>query len=225
MNTIKIVVVDDEQLFRTGVVLMLHTFKDVEVLFQAGNGQELLDQLSDANTLPNIILLDLKMPVLNGIETAKILAINYPEIRIIILSSYFSKSFVFNMIELGAAAYLPKNTEKESVELTIRAVHEKGFFYNKEVLQIIRDSLQQKQRVNNLSFEIQLTPREQEILQLICEQHTNQEIAKKLFISNRTVDGHRMNLLQKLNCRNTAGLVVTALQKHLVQIDPFQNWD
>ena len=225
MSKIKIAVVDDERLFRTGLILMIKNFEDIQILLEADNGQTLLNTLSTNSNNPDIILLDLKMPILNGVETAKHLAVNYPDIKVIILSSYFSRSFVFNMIEIGAAAYLPKNTAQEDVEVTIKSVADKGFYYSQEVMQIIRDSLKQNEKIDKLSFGVQLTPREKEILQLICEQNTNQEIAKKLFISTRTVDGHRMNLLQKLNCKNTAGLVVAALQNNLVRIAPNLHWD
>jgi len=161
------------------------------------------------------------MANLNGIETAKILQTSYPAIHVIILSSYFSKAFVINLIEIGATSYLPKNAQPEEVERTIREVVAKGYSYNDAVMQIIRDNMVQKNRPKiKTPFKITLTNREQEVLELICNQATTAEIAKKLFISTRTVEGHRNNLLQKLGCRNTAGLVVFALQHQLVQINP-----
>jgi len=224
MNQIKIAIVDDETLFRDGINLVLQRFDRVEVVLEANNGQEFLDKLKVATILPDIVLLDLKMPVLNGSETAKILTKDFPNIKIIVLSTYFSKAFVYNMVEIGAAAYLPKNASREDVELTIHTVADSGFYYSEDVIKILRDSIRDKEKSRRLSFEINVTPREKEILQLICEQNTNAEIAKKLFVSARTVDGHRMNLLQKLNCRNTAGLVAFAIQNQLVRIDPSQFW-
>lgn len=221
---IQVAIADDEMLFRSGIKLLVNSFEGVEVVLDVGNGKILLLQLEELPKLPDVILLDLKMPVLNGIETAKILTEKYPEIKIIVLSTYFSKPFVFNMLEIGAAAYLVKNTSPEDVEKTINAVYSSGFYYSEEVMAIIRENLTNKKRISKPSFNTKLTAREKEILQLICEQYTNQEIGEKLFISSRTVDGHRNNLLQKLNCRNTAGLVSCAILQDLINVDPSQFW-
>ena len=224
MTPIRLAIVDDEALFRKGMSLLLEDVEDIEVILDASNGQEFLDQLGHSESLPDVVLMDMKMPVLNGIETAKIMGVDFPTVKIITLSTYFSKAFVTNMLELGVASYLAKNSKIELVELTIREVASKGFYYSEEIQGIIRESMLDKKRHAKPSFGIEITAREQEILQLICEQHTNVEIAKKLYISSRTVDGHRNNLLQKLNCKNTAGLVALAIQQQLVRIDSSQFW-
>lgn len=223
---IKVAITDDETLFRKGMHFLVDSFEGMEVLFEAGHGQELLDKLAtmEKEDHPTIALLDLKMPVLNGIETAKVLAKEYPDIKIVVLSTYFSKPFVFNMLEIGAAGYLVKNSSPEDVEHTLKSVHAMGFYYSADVLAIIRENLTQKKRIAKPSFNLELTTREKEVLQLICEQYTNQEIGDKLFISPRTVDGHRTNILQKLNCRNTAGLVACAILQKLINIDPSHFW-
>jgi DNA-binding NarL/FixJ family response regulator len=164
------------------------------------------------------------MEVMDGIETAKNLAKLYPDIRIIILSSYFSKAFVINMLEIGASAYMPKNSTPDEVETTIRSVAEKGFYYSEAVMNIVRENLMSKKKPIMPGFEVKVSGREKDVLQLICEQYTNTEIAEKLFISARTVEWHRTNLLQKLNCRNTAGLVAFAIQQDIIQIDPSSFW-
>ncbi len=218
---IKIALTDDEALFRKGMRALIEDFEDMEVIAEAAGGDSLLHILGTSPVLPDVLLLDLNMANLNGIETAKILQTSYPAIHVIILSSYFSKAFVINLIEIGATSYLPKNAQPEEVERTIREVVAKGYSYNDAVMQIIRDNMVQKNRPKiKTPFKITLTNREQEVLELICNQATTAEIAKKLFISTRTVEGHRNNLLQKLGCRNTAGLVVFALQHQLVQINP-----
>lgn len=205
--------------------MLINDFEDMQLLLEASDGESLLQQLAVAETLPDIVLLDLNMAGMNGIETAKVLQKDYPSIKVIVLSTYFSKAFIINMIELGAAAYLPKNTPPEEVELTIQVVANKGFYYGREVMEVIRDNMVQKTKPKlNAPFGIGLTDREKEILQLICEEYTTGEIAEKLFISPRTVDGHRNNLLQKLGCRNTAGLVVSALQHQLVKLNPERQW-
>jgi len=224
MSTIQVAVADDETLFRKGLSFMIEEYESIDLCMEASNGQELLDQLAAAELLPDVVLMDLNMPVLDGIATARQLTPLYPSIRLVVVSSHFSKAFVYNLLEIGAAAYLAKNTDPEEMELTIRQVVEKGFYYNDEVQQIIREQMLGGKRPQRASFQVELTRREQEILQLICRQRTNGEISEELFISSRTVEGHRNNLLQKLNCRNTAGLVAYAIQHDLVQIDPSQFW-
>ncbi|WP_282775197.1 response regulator transcription factor [Phaeodactylibacter xiamenensis] len=219
----KIALADDEALFRRGIALILEEMDGTEILFEADNGQAMLDQLACAPVPPDVLLLDLNMPVLNGVDAAKVLREQYPGLKFIVLSTYFSKSFVLSMLELGAAAYLPKNATPELMQTTVREVAEKGFFYNDEVLAIIRENMVKPTRTKlNKPFLPNLTAREKEVLQLICEERTTPEIAEQLFISTRTVEGHRNNLLSKLQCRNTAGLVVVALQEGLVEIKRFR---
>ena len=212
-----IAIADDEALFRKGISLLIAEFGGMSLAFEAADGQELLDQLEVTQPLPDVLLLDLNMPHMNGIEAAKIIQVKYPELKYIVLSTYTSKAFIINMIELGAAGYLAKNATPEEMERTIREVVEKGFYYDQKVMEVIREKMVKKSRpLLRKPFSIDISEREREVLQLICEEMTTPEIAKKLFISPRTVDGHRNNLLQKLGCRNTAGLVILALQEQLV---------
>lgn len=224
-SIIKIAIADDEALFRKGMGMLLDDFEGIQFILEAENGEVLLQKLAAASEFPDIVLLDLNMPVLNGIDTAKRLKEIHPQLKIIVLSTYFSKAFIINMIEIGAASYLPKNTLPEEMEQTIREVAARGFFYNHAVMEIIRENMVQKTQPKiTMPFQIELTNREKEVLQLICEQFKTTEIAEKLFISPRTVDGHRNNLLEKLGCRNTAGLVVFAIQHELVKINPESLW-
>ncbi len=217
MSKITIAIADDEALFRKGMSLLLNNYEGLDVNLEAVDGVDLLEKLASLETLPDVLLLDLKMPRMNGIEAAKVIRKEYPELKIIIISTHFSRAFVINMIEIGAASYLPKNSEPKEVVETIKAVQSNGFHYNKKVMEIIRENFLSKNKpASPTSFE--LTGREKEILQLICEQYTTPEIAEKLFISPRTVDGHRNNLLGKLDCKNIAGLVVFALQNKVVNI-------
>ena len=163
---------------------LIEDFEGMEVILEAASGTDLLQQLANTTPLPDVLLLDLNMANLNGIETAKVLQKDYPSIKAIILSSYFSKAFVINLIEIGASAYLPKNALPEEVAQTIQEVIAKGFSYNDAVMQIIRENMVQKNRPKlKTPFKINLTKREQEILELICNQATTAEIAKQLFIS------------------------------------------
>lgn len=211
---------DDEALFRRGMRLILEDYPDLHIVLEAENGEELLTKMRAATPPPNVLLLDLKMPVMTGIDAAAVLRKEFPDTHIIVVSSHISKAFILNMIEVGAAAYLGKNAHPDEVAETIRTVFEKGFCYNAMTLEVIRDNITGKHPVKpQRSFDVELTGRELEVLQLICREHTNQEIADTLFISSRTVEGHRNNLLSKLGCRNTAGLVVYALQNGIVKLD------
>jgi DNA-binding NarL/FixJ family response regulator len=217
---IHIAIADDEALFRRGMRLIMEDFEDLSVLFEAENGEELLKKIRASDELPDVILLDLKMPVMSGIEAAEVIRREFPSIQIVVISSHVSKAFILNMIEIGASAYLGKNANPDEVVETIRMVREKGFYYNTSVMDVIRENMMGKNQIKpQRVFMVELTSREKEVLQLICAEYNTQEIAEKLFISSRTVEGHRNNLLSKLSCRNTAGLVVYALQSGLVKLD------
>jgi DNA-binding NarL/FixJ family response regulator len=219
MATINIAIADDELLFRSGISFILQREPDINVIFEAGNGNELLDYLRAAETLPDVIMMDLKMPELNGVEASKIINEEFADIKIIALTSYDSKLFIANMINVGAAAYLVKNTSPDVLLYTIREVDNKGYYYNDEVLAIIKDNLNVLKE-SKFSFDSEpLTNREREIIRLICLQYSTKEIADMLFINYRTVEGHRNNLLLKTQSKNMAGLVLYSLRKDILSLD------
>lgn len=213
------ILVDDEVLFRKGISFLLTREKNIEVLFEASNGLELMEFLKGDNPKPDIIIMDLKMPFLNGIEATKIIRKDFPYIKIIALTSYDSKSFIANMVDVGAVSYLVKNTTPQELFATINEVAEKGFYYSDYVLNIIQKDIVSNKKTK-CSFDSNfITSRELEVLQLICKQKSTVEIGEKLFISPRTVEGHRNNLLLKTESKNIAGLVVFAIQNELVSLD------
>lgn len=218
-SVIKVVLVDDEILFRQGIKFMLDREEDFDVVFQASNGKELLDYLDSTDEQPDAIITDLKMPVLNGVETTKILHKKYPSTKIIALTSYDSHSFVANMIDVGAASFVLKTAKPEELLYAIRQVADKGFYYNEKVLTILKEIELMKRNAKCELDAAFLSPREIEVLQLICEQKNTAQIAELLFISPRTVEGHRTNLLLKTESKNIAGLVVFAIQNRLALID------
>lgn len=220
-SIIKIAIADDEELFRQGISFILGKEQNFEIIIQAENGQELLDLLKENEDVPDIILMDLKMPVLNGVETTKIIKKEYPDIKIIAVTSYYSKPFISNMIAIGAVSYLAKNSTPKQVIETINNVFDKGFCYDENVMMIIHENVinptnKAKRSVFDTNY---LTKREIEILKLICKQYTTNEIGEKLFISPRTVEGHRNNLLLKTDTKNTAGLVVFAFQHQIIKLE------
>ncbi|WP_339835339.1 response regulator transcription factor [uncultured Flavobacterium sp.] len=224
-ETVKIALVDDEILFRKGVLFLLEREKNIEIVFEASNGEELLAYLNDnQESLPDIILMDLKMPLLNGVEATKKVHKKFPTIKIIALTSYDTKPFIINMIQEGACSYLVKNSSPNDMIHTINEVASKGFYYNDLIMSIIQEGLIFGTKKTKSSFDEEyLTTREKEILELVCQQYSTNEIADKLFISPRTVDGHRNNLLLKTESKNIAGLVVYAIQNDVVNLKNITN--
>ncbi|MCU0467440.1 MAG: response regulator transcription factor [Arcicella sp.] len=218
MNTINIAIADDQMLFRKGMAAIVNAFEGMNVVCEASNGHKLLAFLETATQKTDVILMDLSMPELNGIDTMKIIHEKYPDQKVIILSIHNEEKFVIHLIELGASAYLFKNSEPEDVEKAIRGVIEKGFYFSEDTLGAFHKRLSNKKTHVSVhdNIPIVLSTREIEVLNLICQEFTAQEIAEKLFISVRTVDGHRNNLLEKTGARNTAGLVIFAIKNNLV---------
>lgn len=214
---INVAIADDQVLFRKGMVSLINSFYDINVKLEAGSGQELIDHLEDDSI--DLVLLDISMPGMNGLETLANLKINYPGIKVIIVSAHDEEKYVIKMIDLGANAYLIKNAEPDEVENAIRTVVSNDFYFNKRTLEAMKNGYKYKKEKIILSSTELLTNREKEILQLLCKEQTTPEIASSLFISERTVEGHRQNLLTKTGCRNTAGLVIFAIKEGLFNID------
>ncbi|MFD2916664.1 response regulator transcription factor [Psychroserpens luteus] len=218
---ITLAIADDELLFRQGLMSILSKEKNLDILFDAEDGNDLMQQLRAAKQLPEIVITDLKMPGLNGVETTKLIRKEFPDIKIIALTSYFSKPFIINMISIGAVAYLAKNSTPTLMLTTINEVADKGFYYDAQVMKFIHEGLlNNSDQAKKSNFDMTyFTKREKEVLELICKQFTTNEIGEKLFISPRTVDGHRNNLLLKTESKNLAGLVVYAIQNKLVNLE------
>ncbi|HBY68564.1 MAG TPA: DNA-binding response regulator [Flavobacteriaceae bacterium] len=214
---INVVIADDEELFRVGMVHILSRDPAIEVIYQASNGSELLEYLASSEQLPDIIITDIKMPELNGVEATKAIRQAYGEIGIIALTTYNTKPFIRNMIDVGASAYLVKNSPPEKVLHTIKQVFYNGFYYDKHVMEVVNNKKGGSKYTDKTVFDDDfLTERETEVLELICKQYKTAEIAQKLFISPRTVEVHRKNLLEKTDVKNVAGLVIFAIKNELV---------
>ncbi|OIQ16894.1 MAG: DNA-binding response regulator [Flavobacterium sp. MedPE-SWcel] len=216
---IKIALVDDEVLFRKGISFILQREENIDVIFEASDGEELINKLKE-NTEPDIIIMDLKMPNINGVEATKIIKKSHPNIKIIALTSYNTTSFIANMIDVGAVSYVIKNTTPKDLLTTINEVNTVGYYYNEYVMQVIQNHLiAPGKKVKSRFDQEKLTKREVEVLKLICKQHSGQEIADKLFLSVRTVEGHRNNLLRKTECKNMVGLIIYAIQNDFVSLE------
>ena len=222
MNKIKIAITDDQVLFLRGLKFIIQSFDDVELVIEANDGQDLLNQLEKIQA--DVILCDVKMPNLDGIETTKIIKKRYPDIKVILLTMYNDDRLISHAMEIGAHGYLIKEEEAEEVHRAIKEVYEKGHYFNDYVSQALLKQVKTKTKTKTLPTEIlgnppvKLTRREMEVLELICKEFSTIEIANRLFLSARTVEGHRKNLLEKTGVKNTAGLVVFAIKNELVSI-------
>jgi len=213
MSSIKIAIADDHTLFRQSLALLLQQATDMPLVLEAADGPALLTGLASSESLPDVALIDIDMPGMNGVELNEQLQTRYPQIKVVVLSIYTQERIISRMINAGAAAYLFKNCEKEEFMQAIRTVYKSGFYVNKPVFEALQRVKKQDNTLRNInSIAIELTNRETEILRLICQEYSNPEIADKLALSVRTVEGHRNNLLLKTGCRNTAGLVLFAIR-------------
>jgi DNA-binding NarL/FixJ family response regulator len=206
METIRIAVVDDHTLFRKGLVSLLSKSNSrFDVIWEAGNGTEFLEKLRTG--LPDIVLMDISMPGMDGIEATTTAVTLYPSIRIIALSMYGEQEYYLKMIQAGVKGFLRKDSDIDEVGRAITKVNEGENCFSQEMLYTL---VTQRQKPKD---EI-LTEREGQILELICHGFSAMEIASKLFLSKRTVEKHRANILEKTNCRNTAKLVAWAMKNN-----------
>lgn len=218
-----IAIVEDEVLFRQGLTMLLEQDERMEVVLVADHGKDLLDKLATIDMLPDLLLCDLEMPYMDGVEVTRYMATHFAEVRVVILSSHYDSELILKMMEIGASAYMPKNEKPEEFYRTIANVIEDGHHYNDYVVQLIRDRMHygQKKEANG---SIKLTDRELEILRLICDQKTNKEIAELIYISVRTVEGHRKNLLEKTASKNTVGLIIYAIENGYFDVEIKSKW-
>jgi DNA-binding NarL/FixJ family response regulator len=215
MEVIKVAIADDHKIFRKGVILSLRPFTNIKFVWEADNGDQLLEGV--ASTEPDVVLMDLRMPGKDGIEATKILSKQYPNIHVIVLSMYEDDRFVSHMMENGASGYLLKNAEPQEIRRAIMDVHEKGYYLNNFVNRILLKKSHAKQKaIPSLNSEITLTDRERDVLKFICMEFTAQEIAQKMDISPRTVEAIKDRLMERFGSKNTAGLVFFAVKNNLV---------
>lgn len=213
MDKIRIIIADDHQLFRNGLKILLNAFPDLEVVGEASNGEEFLRILE--NTSAEIALMDINMPNMDGIEaTRKGLRVS-PDMCIIALSMYGEEDYYYKMVDAGAKGFLLKDSDITEVNEAIHTVNKGGSYFSQELLYNVIQRIKHRE---SESRSANLSKREKEILLKICEGLSNQEIAEALFISKRTVDKHRANLLGKTNSKNTASLILFAIKNKLIEI-------
>ncbi|SKA05484.1 DNA-binding response regulator, NarL/FixJ family, contains REC and HTH domains [Chitinophaga eiseniae] len=209
---IKLAITDDHLLVINGLKAMLAPYPHITIVYESNAATTLMEALPAAQ--PDVLLLDIQMPDIDGLELCKLVHKNHPDIKIIALTNFMESHYIKQMLRNGASGYLLKNTDQEALVAAIEQVYNGEQFLDAGIKQQLLHEMLTGQRSSG--YEIPLTRREKEILQLIAEEHSNQQIAEKLFISLRTVETHRLNLTQKLAVKNTAGLVKEAIKRGLV---------
>lgn len=213
LNKINIYLADDHTLFRKGLIRLLRTFKNIGEIKEAVNGKELTKLVMQGE--PDVVLVDLHMPLMGGEEVCRWMESKYPQVKVIMLTMEDSEEYIQHLISLGAHAYISKGAQPEEVEQAINSVIEHDFYHNTLVTQALRNFTRQVSKTRKDTP--QFTDREVAIIKLICEEFTMKQIAKRLDISDKTVQNHRATIMDKMNVKNTAGLVKFAFMKGLIK--------
>ena len=219
MNSIKIILVDDHDIVRDGIKSLLSGIDDIEIIGEAGDGNEVLEFLSK-NTV-DIVVLDISLKTISGLEITKIICEKYPSVKVLILSMYTNEEYVFTAIKNGAKGYLPKNTTRKELVEAIQTIFTGEEFFSEHISNIILKSYIRNVKGTPQTEEkkdSKLSQRETEILTLFAEGFSNQEIADKLFISIRTVESHKNHIMQKLELKSTMDLLKFAIKNKLVDL-------
>ncbi|BAP33152.1 response regulator [Chryseobacterium sp. StRB126] len=221
-SQIKIALIDDEQLILEGVKMLLSNEKNISVCVTADNGPDFIEYLGKLSEqeFPDIALVDVQMKPMNGFELVEILKEKYPDLKIIILSSHYKTSILGYMVKLGVSAFLPKNSDRKTFIDAITMVDKNGVFFTAEDHQMLFTYMNSSAKKNSLfETEDELSEREKDVVKLICQEFTNNEIGEKLFISPRTVESHRQRILEKIGAKNTVGIVIYAIVNNIYSLD------
>jgi DNA-binding NarL/FixJ family response regulator len=210
----KILIADDHLLFRLGLASVLKQFDFISKLQEAENGREAFEEITKESY--DVVLMDINMPVMNGTEATRLIKREFPDIKIIALTVYEDQKHVIEMIEAGASGYVIKNTNGEEIKNALLKVMNDELYFSKQISEGLITSLVNKHKIRRTSLSNQISNREKEILYLICREYTTKEIAEALYLSEKTIDWHRLNLLQKTHSKNIAGLVLFAIKSGII---------
>lgn len=219
---IKVVITDDHVLFRAGVKTALSVHKDIKMIGEADNGMQLLTILKHIQ--PDVILLDIQMPVMDGITTLPEIKKLYPHIKVIMLTMHNDHSMISKLMELGANSYLTKNSDSEIIHEAVKTVHEQEYYFNQLTNKALIDGLRVKRQAEaSLPVDAKLTDKEISILRMICEEKSTKEIADLVELSPRTVEAIRDKLKVKTGAKSLAGLVMYAVKSGIIENRPMAN--
>jgi len=214
MKKTNLIIVDDHLLFSNALNSLISNFKEFEVIKILNNGQELVDYFSNNERKPDIVLMDIQMPVLNGIEATKWLKQNHPEIKVLALSMECDETTILKMLRAGAKGYLLKDIHPSILQHALNEVKNNGFYYTENVTNTLLNSIEKESKNVTIDFK----DRELELLKFACSEMTYKEIAEKMFISPKTVDNYRESLFQKLEVKTRIGLVLYAIKEKIVKL-------
>lgn len=217
MNKYNIVIADDHKLFRRGIIALLEDFDFIGEIGEASNGAELLDLLANIETLPHVILLDLQMPVMDGVEAYQKIKVLYPDIKVIIITMEDDEQYILHLVGEGVNGYLLKNADPEEMEMAILKVLEKGYYFSENISSLVIQNIKRLDKAEAI-LNPDFSERELKVLELICKEYSNSEIADIMNISIRTAEGYRQKLLDKSGAKNIAGLVIMALKYNWINI-------
>jgi len=216
-NKIKVALVDDHVLLRKGLAALVNSFDDFTVVFEADNGQDMLQKIK-ADDLPDLVLLDINMPKMDGYASAQWLKQTYPLVKIMALSMYDNENAVIRMFKAGARGYILKDCEPPELKTALLSVMEKGYFYSELVTGKLIHSINKLEEDADIRNIVQLNDKEVQFLKLACTELTYKEIAEQMYLSPRTIDGYRDALFEKLQIRTRVGLVMYAIKNGFVQV-------
>lgn len=217
MRKIKVVVADDHTILRQGIKALLGNQEGIEVVGEAKDGREAIKTTEELS--PDVILMDIAMPGLNGLEATRRIKKKFPKIKVVVLTMHANEEYIFQILNAGADGYLVKETAFQDLISAINAVHRGEAFMSPSISKkIMTDYIQRAQGEEKVGFDT-LTTREREILQLVAEGNSNKKIAEALFISPKTVETHRAHIMDKLNIHDRAGLIKYAIRKGMINLD------
>ncbi len=213
---IHIAIVDDHVIVRQGLISLLAEYEEVNILFDANNGKELMDNLKSSK--PDIVLLDIAMPIMNGKEALEKMQLKYPKIKVIVMSQYFHDEHIIEFIKAGASAFLPKNCDIDKLLDAINYVFEHGYYYDNKISAVMASLLKKTPIDNKVVADTEFTKQEIKIMKLVCVKKTNAEIADELHVSIRTIESHRYNISKKTNTTKTIDLIEYATKNGILNL-------
>lgn len=218
MGPVKLGIVDDHKIFRNGLKATLEDCGDFEIILEASNGKELVGLL--ATKTPDVILMDIKMPEMDGIQTTAYVHQHFKGIKVLALSMFNEDKYIVDMMKAGASGYLLKNAEPEEIIEAVSTVYTKGFYFNEHLsITLIKQLVGNDPVESAAGNKTDLNEREIEVLKLVCQEYSNQEIADKIFLSIRTVEGYRARLFEKTGSKNLVGLVIYAIKRGIINVN------